>query len=156
MRKSGASFSSPEFQEVMAETVSVNIFHVKFSLTMLEAFVSPEQAARIGNLQVAWLRWESTCACLSPGAEWLLGGGREWVRMKKQMLSRLEFSFMLFGRLAATETLWQHVFSWERCHKISCDKCNTWFPTERADVGYFCVDSVAVVDFLFFFFWKYL
>lgn len=83
----------------MAEKFNVNIFHKKFSLIMLEAFVLPQQTARIGNPQVGWLRWESTCAWLGPGAEGLLGGGREWVRMKKQMLSRLEFSFILFGHL---------------------------------------------------------
>lgn len=44
--------------------------------------------------------------CLvSPGAEGLVGGEREGVRMKKQMLSRLEFPFILFGYLVATETL---------------------------------------------------
>lgn len=89
-------------------------------------------------------------------AEGLLGGGREWVRMKKQMLSRQEFPFILFGHLAAPETLWQCIFSWEPFHKTSCDKCNTWLPRERADVGFFSVTSVAVADFLFFFFWKYL
>lgn len=42
----------------------------------------------------------------SPGAEGPLGGGeREWVKMKKQMLSRQEFPFILFIHLAVEETL---------------------------------------------------
>lgn len=40
----------------MAEKFNVNIFHKKFSLIMLEAFVLPQQTARIGNPQVGWLR----------------------------------------------------------------------------------------------------
>lgn len=31
----------PRFQDFMAETVNVNIFHMKFSLTMQAAFVPP-------------------------------------------------------------------------------------------------------------------
>lgn len=39
------------------------------------------------------------------------GGEREWVKKKKQMLSRQEFPFILFTHLAVEETPWQHVFS---------------------------------------------
>lgn len=92
---------------------------------------------------------EKNMCLMSPGAEGLLGGEREEVRMKKQMLARLEFPLILFGHLAATETLWQRVFSWEPCHKISCDKCNTWFPIEGADVGYFRVTWLQLCIFFF-------
>ena len=39
------------------------------------------------------------------------GGERERVKMKKQMLSRQEFPFILLTHLAVEETLWQHMFS---------------------------------------------
>lgn len=63
---------SREFQELMAEPVNAQIFHVKFSLAMLETFDLPQHTARSRNLQVNWLWWGSACAQLR-GAQVLRG-----------------------------------------------------------------------------------
>lgn len=60
-------------------------------------------------------------------AEGLPGGGRERVRMRKQMLSKQEFPLILFGHLAAPETLWQCIFSWEPFHRLAVTNATPGF-----------------------------
>lgn len=64
--------SVPQFQELLPDPVNTHIFCVKFSLAVLEAFVPPQHAARVRNLQVG----KHVCpTAQSPGVEDFFGRG---------------------------------------------------------------------------------